>query len=409
MSDPPPAATAHSYRAAWWVWLLGAGVGVLLLGGGLVGAGFLLLRGLRPAAGPPPWLLLWVLVPVALGAWLLLHLARSRLTLTDSALELQGAFRRQQLAWADISGRRTLRSQYGSYIELVPLRAGLRPLKIMPGSFRTDAYFDNWLAAIPDLEERERAAFEARVAADTELGATSEERLERLKRARRNANYLSIGSGAAAAWLYIYPVPYGLAVLVTAALPWVAVALTRRSHGLYCLVAARSDPRPNLGIMVFAPGLALLARAVRDVSVLDWQAALLLAAALAALLALVAWRASPTQAPGRGAAGLLVGVLLGGLMYGWGTVTLGNALLDGSRVQRYRVAVLAQHVGHGGRGGPSFHLQLAPWAARAAAHDESVSRALYEYAAQQHAVCIRAGAGALHLRWYALQSCPPAG
>src|SRR5262249_41119078 len=221
----------HTYRMAFWARALVLVVGLAFLGGAAALA-FLLLRGDRPSGGAVT-LLVGVLPLTLLGGYLLLGGLRSRVVLTADAIESYGAFMVRRLARSEIKGRRLLRMQYGqTAVELVPREPGARPLKLSRSAMRTDAALDTWLNSIPDLDVQEAAAAQAEIVADPELGQTPDERLASLERAKKLARAFNGATWAAAAWGFFYPQPYALALLVLALLPWAAIIVVARSHGL---------------------------------------------------------------------------------------------------------------------------------------------------------------------------------
>ncbi len=350
-------------------------------------------------------LLRLALVALALlGLWLVVYAWRWCLTLTPTTVAVRGVFRTRTLARADIAGRRLFRSRNGTSLVLEPTVAARGALRFSPNTVRTDARFDAWIDALPDLDERDRVASEARIAADPQLGPTPAARQARVATARKVTGVFTVVSFAAAFWLFLYPLPYAAAVCTAAALPWAALALAASSAGLYRLDTDRNDVRPTLAGALLLPGLALATRAAQDIGLLDWPRALAWALAPAALLMWVAWRISAgyrAETP-RARRAVPLWLLLAGV-YGFGVVVLGNALLDHSGTRRFTVQVLGQHINRGRN--ISFHLTLAPWGVRNAASDVSVTRALYQNAQLSHTVCIRAGDGALGIPWFVVRSC----
>lgn len=395
----PAATETCSYPLAWWGRALCVFLALLLVcfGGFFI---VLLLQGRLPDPQQLP-LSIVAVIALLLAVLPLLYAWRCRLILDADAIELRGPFSARRLARSEIAGRRTLRSQYGTSVQIWPKAPGARPLRFSPGAINPDTHFDAWMRSLPDLDQQDREQAEAQVAADPELGSSREERLEHLAAGRRTAGMLSAAGIAAAAWLYIYPKPYDLAVLLAALVPWAAILVAARSHGLYRLDSRRNDVRPNIAAPVLLPSIALALRAWQDIGVLDPSPAIAWIAALGVPFAFTAWRV------GGGAslpAGLLALVL--GACYASGVVLLGNALLDRAGGERYRVQVLSQHVTHGSRSGPSYHLRLAPWGPRAAPEDVRVGRALYQLAATRRVVCVQQRPGALQLRWYLVRACP---
>jgi hypothetical protein len=403
MSFNPAAAGDYprTYRAALWLRLLVSLVGAAFFA--LAGVLAFLLVGQARSPGALAALALLVIGVAAFGAWMTATMLRSRIVLTEDAVEVHGLIRVRRLARADIAGRRVVSLQYGQKLLVLSARdPRVRDLKISSSSVRTDAVWDAWIGAIPDLDARDAQALEAQVAANAELGRTPEERLARLGAAKKLANALNITTYAVAAWGYVYPQPYALAMLALGVLPWIAILLVAKSSGLMRIDSRRGDPRPTLAIPVIVPGLILVARAVMDVGVLDFERALIFAALVTALLA---WAATMSDEATRARpwTGQLLLLLLVGYAYGYGAVVLGNSLPDSSPGENFRVTVLARHVSHGRH--TSYHLRLDRWGPRSEPDDVTVSRDLYDQSPPGSTVCVHRGSGVLGISWYDVVGC----
>jgi hypothetical protein len=260
-----------------------------------------------------------------------------------------------------------------------------------------DAAFDAWIEALPDLDAQDEAASRAAIADNPEFGSSEPERLERLAGARRIATVLNGLAIGAAGWGYLYPRPYGLAVASLVLLPWVALLLVFRSHGLFRVSTQRNDVRPSLAPCLYVPGFALLARAVGDVGVIDLTQAFAVALAVGVVLALVAIASDVSARTPAAIFGLIV--LCG--PYGYGAAVTMNALVDRSARQDFKVPVLTRYMTHGRS--TSYHLRLAPWGPRSEQNDVMVSQAVYS--APGDTVCIQLKAGALGIRWFWIGRC----
>jgi hypothetical protein len=391
----------RTYRAALWLRLLVSAVGVACFA--LAGALAFLLGGQARSSGALAGVALLVLGAAAFGVWMIAVMLRSKIVLTGDAVEVHGLIRVRRLAREGLAGRRVVSLQYGQ--KLLVLSANdprVRDLRISSSSIRTDAVWDAWIGTLPDLDARDAQALEAEVAANAELGQTPEERLARLGAAKKLANALNVTTYAVAAWGYIYPRPYALAMLALGVLPWIAILLVAKSSGLIRVDSRRGDPRPTLAIPVIIPGLVLMMRALMDVGVLDIERALIFAAMAAALLT---WAAIMSDAAARARpwSALLLLLLLLGCAYGYGAVVLGDRLLDSSPGENFRVGVLARHVSRGRN--TSYHLTLERWGPRTEPAEVRVSRDLYLQSPPGSTVCVHRGPGALGISWYDVFGC----
>ncbi|MGO9804290.1 MAG: hypothetical protein ACLPTM_04820 [Steroidobacteraceae bacterium] len=399
MAEAVPDAYPRTYRLALWLRMLVIGVGVLFGAPLAVALVWLAARG--ASAGTLEPVALGALLLGAFGAWMIASALRTQVLLTQDGISVRWAIRTRQMNTADIAGRRLLRIQYGQKITALYAKdAQRRELKI-PTGVRADAAWDAWLQALPDLDAQQVRELEAEVAANPELGQTPEERLRRLAAARKLARTLNGVSYGAMLWVFLYPRPYELALLAAAALPWLAIVLAAKSHGLYRLDTQRNDARPTLGSAVLLPGLALLTRALTDVGVLDIGRALTLAAAVAVLLS---W-AALVSSGGWGGRRVMALLLLGfSCAYGYGSVVLANREFDRAPGEGYRVAVLGRHMNRGSRS-TTYHLLLDHWGPRSLPNDVAVPRQLYEQAAPGTLVCVHRGPGALSISWFQVSLC----
>jgi hypothetical protein len=388
----------RTYRAARWVYLITIPVGLAFCGLGVALA--YLLGSQAQSPGALAGVALIVATTAGFGIWMLAATLRPKVVLTADAIETHGLIRVRRLARADIAGRRLLSLQYGQKMLLLCAKdPRVRALKI-PSSMRTDAVWDAWVGALPDLDAQEAQALEAEVAANAELGQTPEQRLARLGAAKKLAKALNLTTYAVAAWAYFYPRPYGLAMVALGLLPWIAIVMVAKSSGLCRIDSRRGDPRPTLAIPMIIPGLLLLMRAVLDVGVLDLVRALIFAAAAAGLLT---WAAFMSDSAVRERPWSVALLLLLGCAYGYGVVVLGDCLLDSAPGENFRVAVLAHHVTHGRS--TSYHLQLDRWGPRSEPDDVTVSQDLYEQSPPGSTVCVHRGPGALGISWFEVVGC----
>lgn len=378
--------------------LLG-GLGVVTVAGGVGGAAWM---SLHPAPDRVSGALLLVpLLPAMLGAFLVAAIRGERLVLTPDAIEFHELGRGSHRFRRDeISGRRVIRQQYGLEQWVLELRErGRKPFKVTVSVTRDDV-MDAWWASIPDLEADDLRRSEAALLASAALGATEAERAQSLQRARRTAAVLRVAAIAVAAWGFLAPRPYLLAMGSLAAVLAVAVAVTVTGRGRYSMEGQRNDARPEVVSALVAPGMVLALRVLIDLTILDQQP-LLVWAGLggAGLAALLAW----SDAALRGRLHMVAFLALAMGAASWGLLGACNALLDRGAPEGYRVAVLAKRVTTGKNA--SNYLRLAAFGPLAA-QEVTVDRLLYQAVPVGAEVCVELHPGALDLRWLSLDACP---
>ena len=119
----------RTYRAARWVYVLTIPVGLAFCGLGIA-LGYLL-GGQAQSPGALAGVATLAIAVGGFGAWMLAATLRSRIVLTEDAVETHGLIRVRRLARADIAGRRLLSLQYGQKLLLICARdPRVRALKI---------------------------------------------------------------------------------------------------------------------------------------------------------------------------------------------------------------------------------------------------------------------------------------
>lgn len=370
------------------------GLGLVAVGGGLLGAGAILLGSPKT----PPAIALVPLAFVGLGAYLLATVTAERLVLYEDAIEFIGLGRRKRRARRyEIAGLRVVPLQYGYRQVVLELGAGKKPLKVT-WAYETDPVLEAWMGAFPDLDAEERARGEAELLRSAALGVDEDERARSLARARKVARVLNGAALTACAWGWLYPRPYSAAVVTLGVLPLIGLATLLGGRGRYGFDTRRNDPRPSLVLTVIGPGPVLALRAILDVRVLDWKPLLL--GAVGGGLVLVTAIAFGDRPRKLWSLALLAPLVSA---YPWGALSLANALLDRETPEVFRTAVRGKHISGGKH--TSFDLELDPWGPVTDRESVDVGRPLYDAVSQGDDVCVALHPGALGVRWYVVLRC----
>ena len=307
---------------------------------------------------------------VLLGAYLLAEIFSLRLTLSADAIELRSLTSRRSMRRDEIAGRRLLSAQYFNVIALFPRDQAQKKLKLTL-LFRTDAAFELWFAAIPDLDAQEREQSAAQIAQDFELGATTEDRLARFAKAKIVAKTLTIIAGAAAAWGFLYPTPYRAAITTLVLVPLAALLVLATNQGLYQVEGRKQDARADLSLALILPGAILMLRAIQDVQILSWLAIIKFSALLTIVLVFVICDELRSPASRRARRWPILAFLFLVPMYTTGALVEANALLDKGQAQMFRSQVLAKRISTGRT--TTRYFRLAPWGPQSRPEEVTVS------------------------------------
>lgn len=333
------------------------------------------------------------------GIYLLLLVARFKIVLEADSIEVQTALFRRVLLRSNISGWRLVQaSNSPATIWLVP-RAGSGKTLQLALMFRRDAAFESWLDTLPNLDAQEADASEQEIARNEDAGLTPDQRFASLAQAKKLATALNIAGFLGLVWSFAYPYPLPLLTIILAALPWAAVLIVSRSHGLIHVDTRRNDPRPQVAGALMIPGVALALGTIRGPHILHWKpmAWLPVAIGIALLAAALAADRSPKQK------GSVLALFAVSLFYGYGGVVELNAVFDNSPAATYSVPVVSKHISHGRS--TSYYLNLSAWEREPEQTQVSVARDFYESVQPGDSVCVIFRTGALRIPWYRVARC----
>lgn len=383
--------TRKVYRCKLWLrWLSGLFSCFFIVGGVaiLLDAAFL-----RTATEPA----VVAVLPLGMGAYLLALTFRPRIVIDGARIQVRGAFTHRSASLSEIAGMRARPSRYGTCKQLL-MKDGNRPLLLRPG-FKVDDNYRAWIAQIPDLDCRGRDALLAEIAQREDLGATPEERLGALARARRQNIALAVLIAAvaagfdvgSAAWARPCGVALALAPMVTAWLCW-------RWPLFFAVFKRRQDPRAETSYGLLIAAFALLLP-LHEFHLLSEKPLLPGMVLLGVVTVAAYYRAARSGYGNR----VVVAVVVLAALYAYGAVTMLDVCFDASTAHRYSTTVMGGHVAHGRS--TAYYLRLAPWGPVPAAQDVSVSASLYHATAPGDTVCLDLHPGRLRAPWFRVAGC----
>ncbi|MFZ6743750.1 hypothetical protein ACO0LC_11025 [Undibacterium sp. JH2W] len=378
--------------------LLAFSLGLLLIGGGIAGIWLIAMAG--QDMGNKGILLMIALILSALGVYLIVDILKYKVVLQHDAIEVHKTFSSRRMLCTQLQGRRLVRRHNApEEIFLIPRDSQQKKIQIAK-MLKTDAAFQSWMDNIVDLDAQEQQKQLDEIAADSNLGSSKGERMQRLETAKRNAKFANGAAVVVAIWLIVFPEPYTLLMLAALALPWLALLMMKQANGVYQLDGKSTDVKPNLALMIFMPCIALMLRSMVDINMVHYKAAMLpaLVCGLALLvLGLMVDRALHSK--------FLMIIFLAFVFsaYGYGAVTLINARLDHAVAQTYQVQVLGKRVSSGKS--TSYHLQLAAWGPIQQSEEVTVDSSVYRRIAMGDLACVNLHKGGLHMPWYVVYAC----
>jgi hypothetical protein len=273
-----------------------------------------------------------------------------------------------------------------------------RPAKLAL-TFPLDDAFTEWLDELPSLDRQESEASESEIRNDQRLGATQSERDQTIEEGRNRAKIFSTISTVLGLWAIIYPRPYVPLILLLATLPWIALEVVRRSHGLFRVEEVRNGAHPNVAVALLLPACALALRAIHDFDVLQSPLAVGLYVAVGGALALGIFSVDSTVRHRKLAVIALCAV---SLVYGYGAAIEANALLDRSSGTSYSAIVQGKHITTGKN--RAYKVTLGPWGPKATSNDLQVSRATYQPIQPGDVVLLTLKQGALGVKWFYMRA-----
>lgn len=335
--------------------------------------------------------------PAAVGMYLLVMALRSRLTIEGTRIEMRGVFREKSADRSEVEGFRTINTRNGTYWRL-ELKQGRGHINIMQwfGSDELNA----WFQPVIDLDEQDSTEVLTEIEQNPELGATPEDRLAALKRAKTWNLGLSAIAVIAAVVAFAGAAQWQLpAAGVLALTPLAVLYQLNREPLLFALGKTRRDPRTDLSIALFIAvfGLFLVIVQTQFVSKIP----MLPAMAVAALAFIGGFYMLGRKGPlTRGFHGV---VLMCAFFFGMGLIAACDTLLDHAKPAPYTAQVVAKHTSSGRS--TTYYLDFGAWGPFKGANTVSVPNSVYQAAEPGDTVCFEVYPGALRAAWFERVAC----
>jgi len=337
----------------------------------------------------------------AATVWQLVIFLTWQVRLSDDAIETSTWWRTRKLRRNEIAGARINSTrQAGAILLLIPKDARGKRMTLALRYIKKDDAFGAWFSGLTNLNAVDFQQSVASITENAAYGATPEERLLKLNRARKVARCLDFVMLAVVLWSFIDPRPYPYVIASLAALPIVALILVATSRGLYRIGIDATAAYANVSSLCAVPAFALMVRVLFDFNLVDWMPPVAAAAACAVIFVIVVAAADRSLRTRRWT---LLGIGLITAAYAFGAIGEADALLDRSPVKVLRSQVLDKHITYGKT--KSYHLKLAAWGPMSEGGDVSVSQAVYDRLEPRSTACIVLRSGALGMPWFIVLAC----
>jgi len=338
------------------------------------------------------------LASLAFAALMLAQVARSRLVIQGSRIEVRDVFSERTGDLSEIEGYRTVRSRNGTYTKLC-LKDG-RGTITLSRSFDTDDDFRAWFNHVPDLDKRGRETLLSEISQQAELGATPEERLGALATAKTWSIFTVIVAAASAVGLNLGPDSLFLpSAVVLALIPFAVLLLVQRSPLLYAVLKQKADPRAELIFALLVASFGFIPR-IRGFHLVSVQPLLLIIVPIALVYTGAIYsftRKDSVMLPRAIAVLFLAG------LYSYGLTVVSDTQADHSPATLYSAQVIDKHISHGRS--TTYYLHLDAWGPLKDTDQISVPFLLYRATDPGDQVCLGLHPGALHIPWYRIDAC----
>lgn len=337
------------------------------------------------------------ILPLAPAIYLVALALRSRLVFEGTRIEVRGAFSERSADFSVLEGCRTITSRNGTSWKLV-LNQGRGSITIQ-NWFNCDE-FRAWMQRLPDLDERDRQALLIEIEQSQELGATPEDRLDTLKRAKRWNLGLAAVAVIAAVGMHAGGTQWQLPGAIVLVLTPVAVLyLINRKPLLFALAKPRRDPRADVSIALLAAGIGLGVDSTQAnfVSFMPMLPSMV----VGALAFIAAFYFAVHKGPRT--LGFHAVVIYSAMFFGWGLIGAADTLLDRGPAAMYQAQVIGKHITNGKS--TFYYLDLNPWGPYTSENHFPVSQSDYQSEQSGDVVCFELHPGFLHAAWYMPMAC----
>jgi len=326
---------------------------------------------------------------------------RYKVVLAADAIEQTGSWRPIRVERNEILGYRMMPGPYG--LGVLQLKTQSTGTKKIPLWFRPDELFVSWFGGLDNVDRDEIAAAMGEIEQDESLGATPQERLQRVQQARKLAQVATWSGIAVAFWFLLNPRPYLPLLFAMLAMPWTAIIGCFYSRVFTISDGGRNTVKADLSRLLLMPGFLLMLRAIQDVHLVDWTGLIVPSLAGSLVMTLLLTNVAPVIRFGNGKALIYLALLL---PYWGSAIAMSDVVFDQKPAHRYAATIVSKRFTTGK--GASQYFTVSLWPGTSSNREITVSRSLYRTHGTGQSICIHLHDGAVNLAWYevgAVETC----
>jgi hypothetical protein len=373
--------------------------GYLFVTGTLVGAHFSIKAGFEASTARQAFLFFGLAaLCIAVALFLIREIKISKFGIGIDRVYLVSMIYNRTLYFDQISGWRQVEQEF----HILPSDKTLKKIRVTM-YFKDSAEIRHFLIEhFPNLDDVEAETEHLEIVQNAEFGITEEARLRRLEQARKAARYTEWAGWALALWIFFAPRPYELSVTLGIVYPFLAVALCFLYRGLIRSDGGKKSPYPTVLTTIIVVPMMVAYRAIVDVHILSYGNGWILMI-ITTMILFVSYQVPTGGFSFRKKADILTFwlVLLLLMAYGYGTVTLTNAIADSSQPVVYPTVIKAKRISSGKS--TTYYLELKKWGNLTEDEEVSVHRSQYDFFAVGDSIHVNLRPGVFSMPWIQLE------
>jgi hypothetical protein len=341
-----------------------------------------------------------ILIPVSLGGttmfmYGLIETIKGRLIIGANSISRLSVLGTRTLDFQEIKGFRA----DSNYIHIISNNKNKKSIKMTAYIEKSDQVLD-WLnSSFLELDSYEATEEEKQILTDNEFGINPQTREYRLNEARRITKHINIIGMGVCVWLWFYPRPYLISVLVAMTIPIIAFGLVFIYRGLIRIDEKKNSAYPSIIYGLGATSAALLIRALLDYEIVEYKnlwTIVSITTVILVFLLLISTKELKFSKLVDYVTTLTLTVIV--FCYTFGTYVVSNCLFDKSKPVIFNSEVTDKEISSGKS--TTYYLILKPWGPRTETEKVSVTKDQYEAADNGDTVDIYLRQGLLKTPWF---------